>query len=48
MSKKKPHEGAGKALRLAAREVSDGDESRTEIYYKSFFPASIFVLIFYK
>ncbi len=29
-----PHEGAGKAFRLIAREVSDGDESRNRIYYK--------------
>jgi hypothetical protein len=27
-TKKEPHEGAWKALRLVAREVSDGDESR--------------------
>jgi hypothetical protein len=35
-AKKEPHEGAWKALRLVAREVSDGDESRPQIYYKSF------------
>ncbi|OGB70795.1 MAG: hypothetical protein A2486_11430 [Burkholderiales bacterium RIFOXYC12_FULL_65_23] len=35
-TKKEPHEGAWKALRLVAREVSDGDESRLQIYYKSF------------
>jgi hypothetical protein len=47
-AKKKPHRGAGKALRLVAREVSDGDESRSGIYYKSISVANIFVLIFYK
>ena len=30
-------------MRLAAREVSDGDESRTEIYYKSLKFASDFI-----